>query len=96
MVIIIRLQKTDLDQILSSINAPPDRNPPLPTKYPRSAGGMRDNVSSIESTTTDATNNPFYRPHGADDATGYTSPSAATIVTNPMVDAKEENTHDIV
>ena len=96
MVIVIRLQKAELNQILSSANAPPDSNPPLPNVSPRQAEGMKDNVSSIESTTTDATNNPFYRPHGADDATGYTSPSAATIVTNPMGDAKEENTHDIV
>ena len=48
MVILIRSQKADLCQILSSANVLSSCNPPLPTAYPRSA----DVVSGIESTDT--------------------------------------------
>ena len=96
MVIVIRLQKADLNQILSSANAPPDSNPPLPNVSPRYVEGMKDNVSSIESTTTISTNNHFYRSHEVDNTTVYTSSSAAPIATEPLGGAKEENTHDMV
>ena len=95
MVIVIRLQKADLNQILSSANAPPDSNPPLPNVSPRHAEGMKDNVSSIESTTTNSTNVHFYRSHEADNTTVYTLSSAAPIATEPLGGA-EENTHGMV
>ena len=96
MVVLIRSQKADFGQILSSAHASSHRNPPLPTICPRYAEGMKDNVSSIESTTTISTNNHFYRSHEVDNTTVYTSSSAAPIATEPPGGAKGDNTHDMV